>query len=41
MERKRGAWVGMMWLEQAGIDLVGAMDTEEEAAEEEEDVMEE
>ena len=40
-ERKRGAWVGMRWWEQAGLELLGEKETAETtaAAEADEDGM--
>ena len=39
-ERTPGVWVGMRWWEQAGLDMTGARDTAEEAAEVDGDGME-
>ena len=40
-ERKRGAWVGMLWREQAELDLAGARETAAVVAEANKDRMEE
>ena len=40
-ERKRGAWVGMQWREQAELDLAGARETAAVVAEANKDRMEE
>ena len=40
MERKQGAWEGMRWWEQAGIGMAGSRETMTEAAEVDEDGME-
>ena len=39
--RKQGVWLGMRWYYQEGIDLSGARETSEVAAEAEEDRLEE
>ena len=41
VERKRGAWLGMRWCEQAGIDLEGERETAAEVEEADEYGMEE